>query len=186
MPIGRKGGVIIRDALSGAFEIPVYFDYPATFIWALSGALLAARLRMDPTGVAIIALVTAAGGGLLRDGLFLQAGPPALLRTPVYIVLIGIAAVIVIIAGPGVLHIPHFDRIVALIDVFGLGAYAIVGLELSLSLGLTVLAAIFVGTVNGVGGGLLRDIILRRTPELLEPGAPITIVAVTAAPLTRL
>ena len=72
---------MIRDVLAGAFEIPVYFDYPATFIWALSGALLAARLRMDPTGVAIIALVTAAGGGLLRDGLFLQAGPPALLRT---------------------------------------------------------------------------------------------------------
>ncbi len=181
---------MIRDALAGAFEIPVYFDYPATFIWALSGALLAARLRMDPTGVAIIALVTAAGGGLLRDGLFLQAGPPALLRTPVYIVLIGIAAVIVITAGPSVLHIPHFDRIVALIDVFGLGAYAIVGLELSLSLGLSVLAAIFVGTVNGVGGGLLRDIILRRTPELLEPGAPITIVAVTGcaayAAMTRL
>ena len=112
---------MIRDVLAGAFEIPVYFDYPATFIWALSGALLAARLRMDPTGVAIIALVTAAGGGLLRDGLFLQAGPPALLRTPVYIVLIGIAAVIVITAGPSVLHIPHFDRIVALIDVFGRG-----------------------------------------------------------------
>jgi uncharacterized membrane protein YeiH len=52
------------------------------------------------------------------------------------------------------------------------------------------LAAIFVGTVNGVGGGLLRDIILRRTPELLEPGAPITIVAVTGcaayAAMTRL
>src|SRR5215207_9514812 len=123
-------------------------------------------------------------------GFFLQAGPPALLRTPVYIVLIGIATVIVNVAGPDVLHIPHFDRIVALIDVFGLGAYAIVGLELSLSVGLSVLAAIFVGTVNAVGGGLLRDIILRRTPELLQPGSPITIVAITGcmvyAVMTRL
>ena len=167
---------MIRDALTGSFEIPVYFDYPATFIWALSGALLAARLRLDPTGVAIIALVTAAGGGLLRDGLFLQAGPPALLRDPVYIILIGIAAVIVITAGTAVLRIPHFDEIVALFDLFGLGAYAIVGLDLSLSLGLSMLAAIFVGTVNAVGGGVLRDIVLRRTPQLLEPGAPITIV----------
>ena len=71
----------------------------------------------------------------------LQAGPPALLRTPVYIILIGIATVIVITAGPSVLRIPHFEQIVLLIDVFGLGAYAIVGLELSLSLGLSVLAA---------------------------------------------
>ena len=114
--------------------------------------------------------MTAAGGGLLRDGLFLQAGPPVLLRTPVYIILITIAAVIVIAAGAAVRRIPHFDRIVALIDVFGLGAYAIVGLELSLSLGLSVLAAIFVGTVNAVGGGVLRDVILRRTRNCSSRG----------------
>src|SRR5215217_7642947 len=77
-----EGGVMIQDALAGAFEIPVYFDYPATFIWALSGALLAARLRMDPTGVAIIALVTAAGGGLLRDGLFSPGRPPGTASHP--------------------------------------------------------------------------------------------------------
>jgi uncharacterized membrane protein YeiH len=187
--IGKERAVI-RDALSGSFELPVYFDYPATFIWALSGAVLAARLRMDPTGVALIALVTAAGGGLLRDGLFLQIGPPALIRTPVYIILIGIAVVIVILAGARVLHFRHFDQIVVLIDLFGLGTYAIVGLELSLSVGLSVLAAIFVGTVNAVGGGLLRDIILRRTPELLQPGSPITIVAIAGcvayAVMTRL
>ena len=41
---------MIRDALAGAFEIPVYFDYPATFIWALSGALLAARLEWTRRG----------------------------------------------------------------------------------------------------------------------------------------
>jgi uncharacterized membrane protein YeiH len=181
---------MIRDALSGSFELPVYFDYPATFIWALSGAVLAAKLRMDPTGVALIALVTAAGGGLLRDGLFLQVGPPALIRTPVYIILIGLAVVLVILAGSRVIHFRHFDEIVVLIDLFGLGTYAIVGLELSLSLGLSELAAIFVGTVNAVGGGLLRDIILRRTPELLQPGSPITIVAITGcvayAVMTRL
>jgi uncharacterized membrane protein YeiH len=101
-----------------------------------------------------------------------------LLRTPVYIILIAVATVIIIVAGPVVLRLPHFDRIVAFIDVFGLGTYAIVGLELSLALGLSVLAAIFVGTVNAVGGGVLRDIILRRTPQLLEPGSPITAVAV--------
>src|SRR5690349_24012524 len=103
---------MFRDALSGSFELPTYFDYPATFIWALSGALMAARLRLDPTGVALIALVTAAGGGLLRDGLFLQIGPPALIRSPIYIILIAVAVLIVIIAGVRVLHIPHFDRLV--------------------------------------------------------------------------
>lgn len=181
---------MIRDALTGSFELPLYFDYPATFIWALSGALLAARLRMDPTGVTIIAIVTAAGGGLLRDGLFLQIGPPALVRTPVYILLIAIAVVIVLVAGARVLRVPHLDRMVTLIDLFGLGTYAIVGLESSLSLGLSLLAAIFIGTVNAVGGGLLRDIILGRRPQLLQPGSPVTIVAITGcvayAAMTRL
>jgi uncharacterized membrane protein YeiH len=170
---------MVADALTGRFQLPVYFDYPATFIWALSGALVAARQRLDPTGVAIIALLTAAGGGLLRDGLFLQVGAPVLIRTPVYIVLIAFASLIVIVAGPAVMRIPYFDHTVELIDVFGLGAYAIVGLQLSLSLGLSVPAAVFVGTVNAVGGGLLRDIVLRRTPELLQPGTPTTIVAIS-------
>ena len=169
---------MVANALTGPFQLPVYFDYPATFVWALSGGLLAARLRLDPTGVSIIALVTAAGGGLLRDGLFLNVGPPALLRTPIYIILIAIATLIVVVAGPLVLRIPFFDHIVDLIDVFGLGAYAIVGLQLSLSLGLSAPAAVFVGTVNSVGGGLLRDILLRRTPELLQPGSPKGIVAI--------
>jgi uncharacterized membrane protein YeiH len=172
-----KERAMVANALTGPFQLPVYFDYPATFVWALSGGLLAAQLRLDPTGVSIIALVTAAGGDLLRDGLFLNVGPPALLRTPIYIILIAIATLIVVVAGPLVLRIPFFDHIVDLIDVFGLGAYAIVGLQLSLSLGLSAPAAVFVGTVNSVGGGLLRDILLRRTPELLQPGSPEGIVA---------
>ena len=150
------------DALTGPFRLPLYIDYPATLIWALSGALVAARLRLDPTGVATIALVTAAGGGLLRDGIFLQVGPPVLIRTPVYIILIAIAALLVIAAGTAVLGIPFFDPIVGLIDAIGLGAYAIVGLQLSLSLGLSVPAGIFVGAVNAVGGGVLRDVLLGR------------------------
>ena len=55
-----------------------YFDFAATFLWASSGAVLAAQRGYDLTGIFAIALVSACGGGLLRDGLFLQAGPPML------------------------------------------------------------------------------------------------------------
>jgi hypothetical protein len=54
-----------------------YFDLGASFIWAVSGALLAAGRGYDLTGIYAIALVSSTGGGLLRDGLFLQEGPPA-------------------------------------------------------------------------------------------------------------
>ena len=56
-----------------------YFDYGATFLWAISGAVLGARRGFDVVGVLTVALVSAAGGGLLRDGFFMQDGPPRLL-----------------------------------------------------------------------------------------------------------
>ncbi|HWO02577.1 MAG TPA: TRIC cation channel family protein [Blastocatellia bacterium] len=70
------------------FTVPFYFDYGATFVWSVSGALIAARRGYDIAGVSALALVSATGGGLLRDGLFLQNGPPALVRTPVYLLIV--------------------------------------------------------------------------------------------------
>lgn len=61
------------------FTVPFYFDYGETFVWSVSGALIARRGH-DLSGVAALALVSATGGGLLRDGLFLQNGPPALVQ----------------------------------------------------------------------------------------------------------
>lgn len=68
--------------------LPIYFEYPATFLWAVSGATLAARRGYDIAGIFTIALVTAAGGGVLRDAVFLQGAPPILVRTPIYLELV--------------------------------------------------------------------------------------------------
>ena len=67
------------------FLLPLFFDYSATFLWAISGALLAARRGYAIMGVITLALVSSTGGGLLRDGFFIQDGPPALVRTPNYL-----------------------------------------------------------------------------------------------------
>ena len=63
--------------LGGPFLLPPWFDYLATFIWALTGALIAARRRYDIAGITALAVVSATGGGLLRDGIFLLADSPA-------------------------------------------------------------------------------------------------------------
>ena len=70
-----------------AFLLPPYFDYAATFLWAISGALLGARRGYAILGIATVALVSSTGGGPLRDGIFLQR-VPMLIRTPVYLYLI--------------------------------------------------------------------------------------------------
>jgi uncharacterized membrane protein YeiH len=163
--------------LSGPFRLPLWFDYSATFVWALSGALIAARRRFDIAGIAALALVSATGGGLLRDGIFLQSGTPLFLRTWVYIALVVAAALMVTLAGSRIQRVPYFDRTIALVDAFGLGGFAITGLELSLNAGLSPPAAVFVGVVNAVGGGVLRDVLVRREVSIFVPGPPAALAA---------
>lgn len=163
--------------LSGPFALPAWFDYSATFVWAVTGALLAARRQFDIAGITALALVSATGGGLLRDGIFLQNGPPLVLRTWVYIALVLAAASIVRIAGSRIQRIRYFDRTIAAVDAFGLGGFAIVGVQLSLHAGLTIPAAAFVGVVNAVGGGIIRDMMLQREPEIFKPGPPAALAA---------
>jgi uncharacterized membrane protein YeiH len=74
----------------GEFTIPVYFDYVATFCWALSGAIVGAGKRYDIMGVFVISLVSSMGGSLIRDGSFLQRTPPVL-TNGMYLILIVIA-----------------------------------------------------------------------------------------------
>jgi len=152
------------------FQLPVYFDYPATFLWAVSGAILAARRGYDIAGIFAIALVTATGGGVFRDGIFLQGAPPVLLRTPIYLEIVAAGAVLVMLVGRYIHQTPLFIRLIGAADALGLGAYAVVGLQLAASKGMAPAALCLVGVVNAVGGGVLRDVLMRQEPEVFRPG----------------
>src|SRR5262245_23823894 len=153
-----------------AFTVPLSFDYGATFLWAISGALVAARRGHDLSGVFALALVSATGGGLIRDGLFLQQGPPALVRTPAYLLIVAAAALIVLAIGARLQRLAHYSHLVDLVDALGLGAYAVVGMQLSLAAGLSLPGVALVGVVNAVGGGVLRDLFTRQPIEVFQPG----------------
>jgi uncharacterized membrane protein YeiH len=149
-----------------------YFDLAATFLWASSGAVLAARRGYDLTGIFAIALVSACGGGLLRDALFLEAGPPVLVRTPTYVIVTLAASLLTWRVGEsldGRLPLP-LVRLTELADAVGLGAFAVVGMRLALAASISVAGAMLVGVVNAVGGGVLRSILLHRTPRVFRPG----------------
>jgi uncharacterized membrane protein YeiH len=124
----------------------------------------------DVIGVFILALVSATGGGLLRDGLFLQDGIPMLLRSPVYLTIVAIATASVMVFGKKVPSLPWFQRIVDVVDALGLGAYAVVGMNMSAVKGLSVPAVMLVGMVNAIGGGILRSVISGREPHFFRPG----------------
>jgi uncharacterized membrane protein YeiH len=146
------------------------FDLGASFIWAVTGAMLAARRGYDLTGICAIALVSSTGGGLLRDGLFLQQGPPAILLTPMYIVLAAVAAVLVWALGSQMQTLRSLPRFGGVADAIGLGGFAVVGMQLALHARISLPGVVLVGVVNAVGGSVLRSLLLRETPEVFKPG----------------
>jgi uncharacterized membrane protein YeiH len=153
---------------SGAFHLPVWFDLSATFAFGLTGALAGIRRRYDIVGVFFLALASGIGGGLIRDGVFIPSGEATpLLTDPRYIAMIFAATIAGALFGS---HVTRFRRVIALIDAFGLGAYAAFGTQKALGAGLSVPAAILVGVINAAGGGLLRDIITREEPLVFKPG----------------
>jgi len=161
----------------GTFELSPLFDLGATFFWAVSGAGLGVRYGYDYTGVFVMAFVSALGGGLLRDGIFLQHVPVAI-QNPDYLIVVVCGAIVGTVgsvAAGG--HKPSraYQGLLNIVDSLGLGAYACVGAQLTLKMGLPVQAAILVGVVNGVGGGLLRDVLVNRIWML--PGQILTIAA---------
>lgn len=163
---------------AAAFQLPVWFDLGATFAFALTGALAAIKRGYDVVGMLSLAIATSLGGGLIRDGIFLQQGVTPLLTNPDYLYAIGVAAAIGLILGE---RVNRFHRLIAVVDALGLGAYACFGVQKSLLAGLGPTAAVFVGVVNAVGGGLLRDVITREEPLVFKPGQFYVLVALAGA-----
>jgi uncharacterized membrane protein YeiH len=149
------------------FHLPIIFDIGATFVFGITGALAALQRGYDFIGLFALAFASGVGGGLLRDGLFIQQGPPAVTTDSRYIMAIMAAGLVGLLFRHWV---NRLTKVIALVDALGLGAYAVVGVEKSISAGLSIPAAVLVGVINAVGGGLLRDLLVRDEPLLLKPG----------------
>ncbi len=140
------------------------FDLIGTFVFALSGATLAVRHRLDLFGVIVLACAAAVSGGIVRDVL-IGAQPPAALADWRYLAT-AIAA--------GVLSFLRYKTIVRLrnpvqlFDAAGLALFAVLGTEKALLFGLSPFAATVLGMVTGIGGGIMRDILVVRTPVVLQ------------------
>ena len=151
------------------FQVPFLLDYVAVFLWAVSGAIVALHKRYDFAGVLVVALLASTGGSLIRDGIFLQQTPPVL-SNPWYIPVIITATVFVGLFRRRITKMALVDRVVDVIDGIGVPAFAIVGLQLSLQAGIPLPGVVVVGVTNGVGGGILRDLLVGDTPAALKPG----------------
>ena len=141
-----------------------------TVAFAASGALTAMRKKMDLLGVIVLGVVTAVGGGMIRD-ILLGISPPLAFRNPLAVIVA--IAVSVILFIPWVRHhMMHnqrlFDTVLLVMDSIGLGVFSVMGIwnALDFSPERSTFLLVFVGVMTGVGGGVLRDILAGNTPYI--------------------
>ncbi|MEU1123253.1 trimeric intracellular cation channel family protein [Streptomyces sp. NPDC005899] len=139
-------------------------DIVGIFVFAISGALLAVRKNFDVFGIAVLAEVTALGGGIFRD-VIIGAVPPAAFTDLGYFVTPLLAAGLVFF-----LH-PHVERIQVGVNVFdaaGLGLFCVSGTVKAYEYGLGLTPSAALGLATAVGGGVLRDVLANEVPSLLR------------------
>jgi uncharacterized membrane protein YeiH len=141
-------------------------DLIGTAVFAASGALAAGRKQLDLLGVLVLALVTAVGGGTIRDVL-IGRRPIVWLADPRYVLAIAAGALLTV-AWTRRWRPPESALLVA--DAIGLGAYAIVGAQVVERAGLPAASAVLLGVVTGSAGGAVRDVLCAEIPYVLRRG----------------
>src|SRR6185312_7963402 len=134
-----------------------------TFVFGLSGGLAAVRARLDLFGVVVLAGVVALAGGITRD--LLIGTPPATFRDWRYLAAAGAAGLLAFFVAPVLARI---WRSVLVFDAIGLGLFCVTGSTKALDFGVGPLPAILLGAITGIGGGILRDVLLRDVPTVLR------------------
>ncbi|MFC7279970.1 trimeric intracellular cation channel family protein [Paractinoplanes rhizophilus] len=136
-----------------------------TFVFGLSGGLAAVRANLDLFGVVVLAAVVGLAGGITRDVLI--GTQPATFRDWRYLAAAAAAGMVCFFAGR---RLDRAERGIMVFDALGLGLFAVTGATKALQFGLGPVQAILLGAITGVGGGMLRDVLLRQIPTVLREG----------------
>ena len=134
-----------------------------TFIFGLSGGMAAVRARFDLFGIVVLSAVVGLAGGIIRD--LLIGTPPATFRDWRYLVAAGAAGLVCFFGRPA---LERIEQQVLVFDAFGLGLFCVTGATKALDFGLGPAQAILLGAITGIGGGMLRDVLLNDVPTVLR------------------
>jgi uncharacterized membrane protein YeiH len=151
-------------------------DLVGVFVFALSGATDAVRQRLDFFGVLVLSFATASAGGILRD-LLIGAVPPATIADWRYLAAALLAGVVTFYWHRAIEKLRNPVRV---FDAAGLGLFAVAGTQKALAAGLTPVMAAVLGMLTGIGGGIVRDLLLSRVPLVFRPETEIYALAALA------
>ena len=144
------------------------FDLLGVAVFAISGALAAGRKGLDLIGVIVLALVTAIGGGTIRDVL-LDRTPIFWLADPAYLVVI-VGAALGTVIFVKYRSAPPAEQALLVADALGLALFSVAGAQIAETAGVPALGGIALGTITGAAGGVLRDVLRAEVPLVLRPG----------------
>jgi uncharacterized membrane protein YeiH len=142
-------------------------DLVGTFVFALSGATAGVKHRLDLFGVLVLAFATATAGGITRDVL-IGAVPPAALTDKRYLAISLLAGLVVFFWSPHPERQRPLRNLVLTFDAAGLALFAVSGTQKALAYGLDPVMAALLGTLTGIGGGMLRDVLVSDIPTVLQ------------------
>jgi uncharacterized membrane protein YeiH len=171
--------MVLMNLLSvdGLASVTNVLDLAGVFASALLGGSLARTMDFDLFGFLVVGFVSGLGGGMLRDTL-LQNGPPVALVDPLYVPVAIAGALIAFLVSFSELT---WDRLFTVLDAAVIGFWSVVGVQRTFDAGLDWPAAIIMGTITAVGGGAMRDLMLRRVPAVFGGNALYATVAVAAS-----
>ena len=153
--------------------ITFFMEMAGTVAFAASGAMVGVERNMDIFGVSVLGVVTAVGGGMIRD-IVLGIIPPNVFTNPVYALVATITSCVVFLAFywkrqllEGHMRLTY-DRVMLVMDSIGLGIFTVVGVNTGIRSGYmdNVFLLVFQGTITGVGGGLMRDMMAGVPPYI--------------------
>lgn len=140
-------------------------DLTGVFAFALNGALTAIRVaRLDVVGVVTLGIITALGGGIVRD-VFLDSLPPATFSDWRYLAVAAAGSLVAFVLGH---RLDRWTNPIVALDAAGLSLFAVAGAIKALSLDAGIAQAVILGAVTAVGGGTLRDVLIGRIPVVLR------------------
>jgi uncharacterized membrane protein YeiH len=155
--IGAGGHNVVNTFLAA-------FDLTGTFVFALSGATAAVKHKLDAFGILVLCFVTGNAGGITRD-VMIGATPPAAISESRYVVVSVLAGLIVFFAYP---VINRLRSPVLLFDAAGLGLFCVAGADKALASHAGPVAATLLGMMTGIGGGMVRDVLVMEVPSVLR------------------
>lgn len=146
-------------------DLILVLNFAGTFVFGLSGGLAGVRKHLDAFGVVVLAIAVGMAGGIVRD--LLIGRPPETFRDWRYLAAAGAAGLVTVVAPRSV---ERSQRQIDVLDAAGLALFSVAGASTALSFDVPPVQAVVLGAITGIGGGMLRDILINQIPEVLRGG----------------